>query len=358
MKELYTFDDVLIEPKFSTIESRRDVDLSFDSVFYPSMTLPVLSANMDTITGAAMSQAMLAYGAQAVIHRFQSIEDNMKMFLEGSRNLPCKPNHPMVSIGLGKKELERAQALKDLGAYCYVVDVAHGSQMSVVNQVKALRNVIGDSVSIIVGNFATGRSVRDFLSHLGDTRVEGFKLGIGPGSACTTRIQTGCGIPQLSAIVDVAEELKYTGITIIADGGLKTPGDCAKALGAGAHIVMIGGMLAGTEESPGEGITRRESLSPGDLLTQITHKKYRGSASKESYEAQGKDETWRAAEGESFYVPYKGPVKDVLQNIEGGLRSAFTYTGSRTLEEFHKNCEFVRISPSTVQENKAHGRRD
>lgn len=366
MKELLTFDDVLIEPKFSHVESRKDVNLSIstsDKVFSDiGCKFPIISANMDTITDSEMSKAMLSHGAQACLHRFCSIENNIKMLEEATLHIDDDERHrPMVSIGLGKEELGRARALYYNNATQFVIDTAHGAQLSVVKQAKALREIIGNNGAIIVGNFATGDSVKDFFHHFGGNNIEGFKVGIGPGSVCTTRIKTGVGYPQLSAILDVANFLKHRGIPVIADGGMKTPGDIAKALGAGASLVMLGGMLAGTDETPGEIVKKDTFYSNGKNIFYSNgtgevkkFKKYRGSASKESYSIQGKDASWRTAEGESITIPYKGPVKDVLQDIEGGLRSAFSYVGAQNMKEFHKNVTFVRISNATRIENGAH----
>ena len=351
MKELLTFDDVLIKPRFSKIKSRKDVNLS-THIRGLDISFPLISANMDTVTGHEMAEAMLNYGAQACIHRFGSIQDTVDTFLKTN----YRRDGAMVSIGLGTQELERAEAMFKAGGHTFVVDVAHGAQLSVAEQVLELRKIVGPYSNVIVGNFATGESVKDFLEYTGNT-VDGIKVGIGPGSACTTRIKTGVGIPQLSAVMDVVGALRNTEIVVIADGGLKKPGDIAKALGAGAHMVMVGGMLAGTEETPGEVIEKATAVGAAITGEWTKYKKYRGSASQESYDVQGKNATHRTAEGESFLVPYKGPVADVLQDIEGGLRSSFCYVGARNLKEFHARVEFVRISPSTVVENGSHGKK-
>jgi IMP dehydrogenase len=351
-KTLFTFDDVLIAPKFSTIESRKDVDLSCLAL---ELKLPIISANMDTVTGKEMALAMAKAGGIGCLHRFCSIEENLHM-MQWSTHIGTPP---MVSIGLGTKELERAEALfkaQPIGAENIVIDVAHGAQMSVVKQARAVREIVGSNASIIVGNFATADSVKHFLEAAG-TAVDGFKVGIGPGSACTTRIKTGVGVPQLSAIMEIVQLLDNTGLLVIADGGMRTPGDVAKALGAGADLVMLGGMLAGTYETPGETVDQNGNPCNSVSFSSIVkvQKKYRGSASKESYEIQGKDSGWRTAEGESFLVPYKGSIAQVLQDIEGGLRSAFSYVGARTLAEFHARCEFIQVTANTVKESIAHG---
>lgn len=341
MKKL-TFDDVLIKPKFSMLRSRKDVDISSPifrrATSSRNLALPVISANMDTVTGKEMALKMAQQGAIGCLHRFSSIEDTLTM----AGYAKHEGQLPMASIGLGTKELDRAAALLAVGVDLFVIDVAHGAQIEVVNQAKNLRELVGNYAHITVGNFATGESIADFLSLSGPV-VDCFKVGIGPGSACTTRIKTGVGVPQLSAIQDCAMILRNTDITIIADGGIKTAGDVAKALGAGASSVMVGGMLAGTDETPGE-VTNNS-------------KKYRGSASSESYADQNKQGSHMTAEGESFLVPHKGSVVDILRDIEGGLRSAFTYTGSCDLIEFHKNCSFIEITSNGLQESKAHGKK-
>jgi len=352
MNEFLTFDDVLICPKFSHVASRKDVDLSGFLWDAGKIKLPVISANMDTITGQSMAFEMAENGGIGCLHRFWSIEDNVKALIKSVHNTV----YPMVSIGLGNRELERAEALYKAGAKIIVLDVAHGAQISVVEQVRQLQQLLKDNVWVIVGNFATAQSINDFKHHLGNDYAVAWKVGVGPGSACITRIKTGIGIPQLSAIMDCS---RNTTEAIIADGGIRTPGDVAKALGAGASLVMLGGMLAGTYETPGETVQQDGKPCNSVSFETITkvYKKYRGSASLDAYADQGKDTGWRTAEGESFLVPYKGPVKEVLKDIEGGLRSALSYVGAKDIEDFQEKVEFVKISSSTVKENGAHGKK-
>lgn len=353
MSELITFDDVLIKPRLSTIKSRSEVNLS-TQLGPLKLSLPILSANMDTITGTEMAIAMWIRGGLGVLHRFQGIVENITQLTEARR----QGAEPAVSIGLGKEELERAENLYRNGARVIVIDVAHAAQIQVVEQFVAVKEKCPEAY-LVVGNFATGESIMEFIGECGYAFVKDFnkdaavKVGIGPGSACTTRIKTGVGIPQLSAIVDCAK----TGVTIIADGGMKTPGDIAKALAAGARAVMLGGMLAGTEETPGEIetiVTKHGNF--GEPVESKQVKKYRGSASKESYELQGKRSSWRTAEGESFTVLCKGRVGAVLSDIEGGLRSAFTYVGARNLQEFQQKAILMRVSTNSVKESGAHGK--
>jgi IMP dehydrogenase len=368
MKEGFTFDDVLIVPKFSEINSRSEVDIS-TGIRELKFHIPVISANMDTVTEDRMSRAMLQHGGQACIHRFGNIERSVLLFKAGQLFTATDSWSPMVSVGLGSTELERAKALFDVGAHTFVVDVAHGAQLSVAKQILALREILGPYVNIVAGNFATGDSVKHFLEYVGGS-VDGIKVGIGPGSACTTRIKTGVGYPQLSAVLDVSRTIYKTGITVIADGGMKTAGDVCKAIAAGADMVMLGGMLAGTEETPGEAYFRGKwGLHLAKEYPELEKaenwfegkvdkvKKYRGSASLESYKDQGKEAKHRTAEGESFVVPYKGSVATILQDIEGGLRSSLSYVGASNLKEFQGRAEFVRITGATVAENGAHGKK-
>lgn len=341
MREYYTFDDVLIAPKFSYINSRKDVDLTVNVEGLPGMGLPVISSNMKTITECGMAKAMLLYGAQACLHRFWSIDENVKALQDSKVSVPMigVTFHPMVSTGIGALELERAEALISAGAKYIVIDVAHGAQQQVVDHVKSILETYKNNISVIVGNFANAVSIHTFMNNLGSNgKVAAWKVGIGPGSVCTTRIKTGVGIPQLSAIQDCANLFTQN---IIADGGMKTPGDIAKALAVGAKAVMLGGMLAGTDETPGEGmLTNNKGRC----------KLYTGSAHRNSTE----NESYRTSEGETVLVPCKGPVIDILSDIEGGLRSSLAYAGASNLKEFMP--ELIRVSSNTIAENGAHGK--
>lgn len=372
MKQALSFDDVLLVPKFSTINSRKDVDTSV-TIAGTSLRVPIISSNMDSVTGSAMASAMKAAGGMGCLHRFWSIQDNVEAFKRGS--------NPWVSVGLGEKELERAKELYYAGASHVVIDVAHGASMAVVEQCRSIYSILKSNGSIIVGNFATANDIKTFLEYC--PYVKTFKVGIGGGSACLTRVVTGCGMPTFSSVLDCAT----TGVDIIADGGIREPGDFAKAIGAGAKAVMMGGQLAGAEESlapisksfyrsyrhvPIEGANPKYYYSddgiqihyykgtpPKEMVERIiTHKKYRGSASQESYDVQGKVSPWRTPEGDSFEVPYSGPVANTTQKYEAGLRSAMSYLNASTLEEMRANVEFVTISSNGLKENAAHGKLD
>lgn len=344
-QEALSFDDVLIRPRFSNIASRKDVNtcVQFLGLIY---NLPIISSNMSTITEEDMAKTMLSFGSGACLHRFQSIEDNVKMLkssveVDGVRF----GHHPMVSIGVDSKELERFTALFDAGAREFILDIAHGATQLSVDQVNKMRQLRGDGFYITVGNFATRDSVARFLHELEDKRkIDALKIGVGSGSVCSTRIVTGCGLPTLASLLECRE----FDIPMIADGGIKNSGDVAKALAAGATMVMLGNMLAGTTETPGE-VLESKTFPQGV-------KKYKGSASLESYEDQGKIADWRSPEGEMTYIPCKGSVLDVLKQINGGLRSAMSYVGAHSLQEFEKNSMFSRISSAGHTESTPHGK--
>lgn len=341
MQKWLSFDDVLMDVQFTFSDSRKEVDIS-EWFCATHLNLPVISSNMDTVTNSTMANAMGEYGALSALHRFQSIEDNVKEFL-------ASPVTTIGSFGLGNEEFERALALEEAGCNTLLLDVAHGACMKAVKQVKMLGELIRPEVNIIVGNFANARTINDFIYHLGRRDlVSAVKVGIGGGAACLTRKQTGHGRPTFSSVVDCVT----TGIPVIADGGHRGNDDIIKSLAAGAKVVMLGKMLAGTEESPGEVIWTQD----GEYQTAPGYKKYRGSASQESYEVQGKVAQHRVFEGDSYLVPYKGPVKNVLQQIEGGLRSALTYSGAKNLDELRDRVEFGEVTASGANESGAHGK--
>lgn len=374
MKETITFNDVLLTPKFSSIRSRKDVSLTQDFLGM-KLDLPIISSNMDTISSPEMAREMNKAGGIAAIHRFESIENNVITF-EKSLDLIYNSdvrikNKPTVSIGVGEKEYQRAMALSEAGATHFLIDVAHGAAIHVVEMFDLLRSRLPERSNIIVGNFATAESIKEFNNHVkSNKKPDAFKVGIGGGSMCTTRVVTGCGIPTLSSIIDCSS----TGFPIIADGGIRTSGDVAKALAAGASAVMLGYMLAGTDETPGRMIkyiedkpTKIEGFESLGKFAELSrfyksdyemnsYKEYRGSASSESYVIQGKTENYISPEGESTLIPYKGPVRSVLQQIEGGLRSSLSYVGALNLQEFRANSKFVRITNNGFIEGTSHGK--
>jgi IMP dehydrogenase len=322
-----TFDDVLLVPSYNGIESRKDVSTSVQLGPY-WFDIPIISANMDTITGKFMAQKMSDLGGLGILHRFMSIEENKREYVEATCSSRIKQPIVGISLGVSEAEMERFFALHALGANIVCVDIAHAHSKLMRKQLQRLRDI--PDIFIIAGNVAT-YSGADSLVGWGAHAV---KVGIGAGSVCTTREKTGFGVPQLTAIMDCAK----LDVPVIADGGLRKPGDIVKALAAGATMVMLGGMLAGTDETCGVG--------------------YRGMASAEAQrDFFGVVPEWKTAEGISVDVPDKGPVKLVIDDVIGGLRSGLTYAGARTIEQLHRKANFVKITPAIHQEGTPHALR-
>jgi len=331
LREAFTFDDVLLVPAYNHYESRQHVDTSMtDRTGKLSLKLPVMTANMDTITESAMANFIAGKGGIGVLHRLMSVERNVAEFRR------CQ-GPVFVSVGTSDEEQARAEALRDAGATHFVVDVAHGHARYVGKTLKRLRQMLPDAC-LMAGNVATYAGA-DFLASVGADIV---KVGIGPGSVCTTRMKTGHGVPQLTAIQDCARCDR----SIVADGGLRYAGDVVKALAFGADFVMIGGMLAGTRPTPGE-------LQPDGRGGFV--KAYRGMASREvADEHHGGIAEWKTAEGVAATVPYREDEDLVLADLVGGLRSGLTYAGSQTIKELQRKLNYVVITPSGWREGMPH----
>lgn len=326
-RERLTFDDVLIVPQHNAIASREATDIAFD-IQLPNRKLsvmPVIPANMDTIISLDL-MAALGNKYLTIMHRFMPLDNIVKQF-RLAKDIGLSPG---ISIGL-KDSIEWVDTLTAEGADVFCIDVAHGHSKAVLDLVETLKK---KNVFVIAGNVCTPMGALDLYKSGADM----VKIGIGPGSVCTTRSKTGCGYPQLSAILEIKAAVPDS-VMLIADGGMKTPGDIAKALAAGADLCMTGSMFAGCFQCPGKG------------------NKYRGMASAEAYKDHtGKElEDWKTAEGISTTLLSKPKnVFDVVKDIEGGLRSALTYVGAANLIEFYLRSRFVRISSNTANnENPA-----
>ncbi|MEI6591690.1 MAG: guanosine monophosphate reductase [Holophagaceae bacterium] len=327
-----TFDDVLLIPAYNHHQSRRIVDTSMtDKSGKLTLGLPIMTSNMDTVTEDAMADFVGERGGIGVLHRFVSVEDNVAMFKR------CK--HPVfVSVGTAESEMERVEALRDAGAQYFCVDVAHGHAKYVGKMVKRMRAVLPNEC-IMAGNVATYAGA----DYLAGVKADIIKVGIGPGSVCTTRIKTGFGVPQLTAIQECARADR----SIVADGGVRTPGDIVKALAFGADFVMIGGMLAGTRPTPGEPIR--------DAAGRPTHKVYRGMASAEVADDHlGGLTGWKTAEGVATKVTYREDEEEIIADIVGGLRSGLTYGGANTIRELQRKLNYMLVSPAGRIESLPH----
>ncbi|MGH7974912.1 MAG: guanosine monophosphate reductase [bacterium] len=347
------FDDVLLECKFSTVRSRQDVDTSIDFLGR-KLSLPVTNSNMDTIASPALSKVLAEYGTISSIHRFCSIEENVRLYRESVHS----GIKPIVSIGVGDKELERARALHAERADIFMLDVAHAANIAVVEMYNKLVGTF-PNVKFIVGNFGTDREVREFLNNTPNA-PHAICVGIGGGSMCLTRVVTGVGIPTLASILDCAEICDQFGMKMMVNGGLRNSGDIVKALAAGADLIMLGSMFAGTDEASGK-LCHMDEMHSGVCLCGSEpycgkHKEYRGSASASSYEAQDKVATWRTPEGDSTWIPVKGPAVNVLNSINGGIRSAYSYLNAFNVNDLRANAKFNAVTTNTVRENQAHGK--
>lgn len=321
--KLLNFGDVLIEPVFSEVKSRKDVDVSIEFLGLKSL-LPIVNSNMDTISNASLCKSLANYKCLSSLHRFWSIEENVKAFNNSLGN----GMKPLVSIGITEGEFERAKALYDAGAEIFILDVAHAANIAVVEVYnKLVKNF--PNVKYIVGDFGTGKEIQEFLNRV-IRKPDAVKCGIGIGSQCITSTVTGVGNTALSCLIDCTNWLRGydENIKLVLDGGVSTTGDIAKALIAGADLIMSGSMFAGCDEAAGK------------VCSLDGHKEYRGSASLPSYKVQGKEAPWRAPEGISTIVASKGPVVGILNNISGGLRSACSYVGAFNLNELKANGKF------------------
>jgi len=331
-----TYDDVLLVPSYNHWESRRVVDISItDKSGKLSLDLPVMTANMDTITEESMANFIGGKGGIGVLHRFMSIEDNVRMFKA------C--DHPVfVSIGCGKGDLVRTEALRDAGAGMFCVDVAHGHARYVGRTLKKLRNMLGKEACLMAGNVATYAGA----DYLASCSADIVKVGIGGGSVCTTRIKTGFGVPNLTAIRHCARADR----SIVADGGIRYPGDIVKALAFGADFVMIGSMLAGTRPTPGNVVMRKD-----DTGREYPVKVYRGMACSEVHDDyHGGMAEWKTAEGVSTDVPYLETENEIIADVIGGLRSGLTYGGGVTIRELQRKLDYIHITPASRVESLPH----
>ncbi len=336
------FKDVLIRPKRSTLSSRSEVDITREFKFRHSPVvyhgIPIIAANMDTTGTLEMARALGRHGLSVALHKHYDAQDYVKYFTE----LQTKSN-AFYSLGIGDGDWNKFQEVMSLApdAIQYVcIDVANGYTESFVEFIKKVRSTYPELV-IMAGNVVTGDMTEELLLAGADI----VKVGIGPGSVCTTRKMTGVGYPQLSAIIECADAAHGLGGRICADGGCTVPGDIAKAFGGGADFVMLGGMLAGHDEAGGETVTDENGN---------TFKKFYGMSSKDAMDKySGGVASYRAAEGKTVLLPSRGPVENTLQDILGGVRSACTYVGARRLKELTMRTTFVRVS---MQLNEVFGK--
>ena len=334
-----SYDDVLLVPGYSDIRSRAEIDISTNLGKGLQIDLPIISSPMDTISEGPMAAAMSLAGGISVIHRYNTIAAQARIItmtqdVTRYRNGTFKVG---AAVGISDDYLKRAKILHSVGVDFLCIDVAHGHHIMMKEAIETLRKEFGADIHIMAGNVATLSGLND----LADWGADSVRCNIGGGSICSTRVQTGHGLPGLETIFECAKTDRN--VKIIADGGIKTSGDIVKALAAGADAVMAGSLLAGTDETPG---TVMEDKSGNRW------KIYRGMASKEAQIGwRGK---YSSFEGVSTTIPYRGPVSKVLNDLERGIRSGFSYTGARKLSELHAKAKFVRQTSSGLSESHAH----
>ena len=333
MKNCVSFDDVLIQPRYSDIFSRKEISISSKLSKEIQLDIPVISAPMDTVTEVEMAVAMHNQGGLGIIHRYNSIDVQSALVKE------CKNAYATVgaAIGVSGDYLDRARSLIENGVNVLCVDIAHGHHALMQHALKTLRNTFGWEVTIIAGNVATLEAFND----LSDWGADAIRVGIGGGSICSTRVQTGHGMPTLQSVIECSRSDRPA--KLIADGGIKNSGDIVKAIGAGADFVMLGSLLSGTPEAPGELLVD----SNGNK-----EKVYRGMASKDA------QINWRghtaSIEGVSSTVPLKPPVELVLEELVTNIRSGFSYSGSKNITEFQAKCIFIGQSSAGALESSTH----
>ena len=358
IKEAYTFDDLLLVPAKSQIVPAQ-VKLQTRLTDKITLNIPIVSAAMDTVTEDGMAIMLAKLGGMGFIHKNMPIEDQAAMVrvvkettveetfedanVDGQGRLRVG-----AAVGVGESSIERVRALVAAGVDIVAVDSAHGHSEGVINTVKAIRSEFKD-LDIVGGNIVTAQGATDLI-YAGANVI---KVGVGPGSICTTRVVAGVGVPQLTAVNDVYSVAKQYGVGVIADGGIKLSGDISKALAAGASCVMLGGLLAGTEETPGDvievfGKKVKSYVGMGSLSAM-----QRGSSDR-YFQGGVKELSKLVPEGIEATVPFKGSITDVVYQMLGGVRSGMGYCGCETIEDMHLKAQFVKITGAGLKESHPH----
>ena len=343
IKESLTFDDVLLIPKYSDVlPSETDISLNLSKKI--TLKVPFLSSAMDTVTEYKMAVAIAQAGGIGVIHR------NLNIRKQSEEVMKVKKKKLIVgaAVGTNNEDVDRARSLIDNGCDLIVIDTAHGHSAKVLKVLSKLKK-INFNVPICVGNIATAEASKKLYNSGADI----IKVGIGPGSICTTRMVAGIGVPQISAIMEVKGALKNKKIKIISDGGIKFSGDIAKALAAGADAIMMGSIFAGTDESPG-----KKFKIKGKLYKQFRGMGSIGAMSSGSanryFQKNFKDKSKFVPEGVEGRVEYKGNVSKIIYQLKGGLRSSMGYIGAKNLKQITKYAKFIKITKAGFYESMVH----
>lgn len=331
-----SYGDVLLVPKRSPVDTRSDVDLSTNLTPNVELETPLVSAAMDTVTEAELAIELSRAGGIGVLHRFLTVDEQAEQVAD----VNAAGEQVGAAVGINEDYVERCRAVVEAGVDVLVVDVAHGHMERTLDAVETLAAEFPDT-DLLAGNVATPTGVEDLAA----AGADGVKVGIGPGSHCTTRKVAGAGVPQLTAIDDCADAAADLDVTICADGGIRTSGDAVKALMAGADTVMLGSLFAGTAEAPG-GIVEVEGTR---------YKRSRGMATTAAAEDRDdKEEDVTTDEGVEALTPYKGPVDAVVEQFQAGIRSGLSYCGGHTIEEARETAEFIRVAASAQEREGFH----
>ena len=342
MRQALTYDDIQLIPNFSDVQTRQDINLTTRVSRNWTINIPIVGSCMDTVTEYEMAATLMEMGGVGCIHRFMSIEEQAKQvqklvaFRDSDPGLAHLPI--MAAVGVVGDYLDRAAALEEAGCNIILIDVAHGHHANMEVALSELKANLEEYTDVIAGNIASAEAAEDLIAWGAD----GLRVGIGGGSLCTTRVKTGFGVPNVTSIMDVFKVAEDTDTPIMADGGIKSSGDIAKALAVGADCVMVGSLLAGTKESPGAILE-----TPGGLF-----KRYRGSASLETKITHNQKQ--RNVEGESTTIPFKGGVKFILAGLVDGVRSAFSYAGADNIYDYYSRADFNVVTPAGLAEAKPH----
>jgi len=330
-----SYDDVLLIPQYSVIKSRSDVDLSTQITPNLMLNIPLISSNMSSITDANFAISLGRLGGLGVLPRFMSTEEEVNM-VEA-----VKKEKVLVgaAVGVREKGFERAKLLVSAGADVLVLDVAHGHMQQTIEETKMLKQIFGNKVGIVSGNVVTYEGAKDLFLAGADC----VKVGIGPGSTCITRTETGCGVPQISAMLACAKAARKYRKTLICDGGMKNSGDVVKGLAAGASAIMTGHLFAGLKETAGKIIINNGKK----------YKEYNGSTSLIEKSRQSPNSVTHI-EGVAGFVPYIGALEPNLDRILENIRSGFSYVGAKNIIELWQKAKFIRVSPVGIKENGHH----
>ena len=343
IKEALTFDDVLLVPRYSSVlpsETNLTINLSKNLI----LKTPFLSSAMDTVTEANLAIAIAQKGGLGIIHRNLSINQQVKEIKK------VKKNKLIVgaAVGTANEDILRTKSIIDAGVDLVVVDTAHGHSENVLKIMSKIKKIVY-KIPICIGNIASGEAALKLYNEGADI----LKVGIGPGSICTTRMIAGIGVPQITAIMEVKKSMKNKKIKIISDGGIKFSGDIIKGLAAGADAIMMGSIFAGTEESPGKKFKYKNKF----------YKSYRGmgsigamssGSSNRYFQKNYKDKSKFVPEGVEARVPYKGSISEILYQLQGGLRSSMGYIGAKMVKEIPKKAKFIKITKAGFYESMVH----